>query len=74
MGETMPRSPANDLLEGEERDLRRELAKVVKDVDSWLDQPNDQLGGEKPRAFLGSTQRERTLRDLIRAIKHGMPT
>jgi uncharacterized protein (DUF2384 family) len=50
------------------------LKDVVQDPDEWLRQPNDQLGGKRPQDFLGSPEKEKLLRDLLRAIKHGMPT
>lgn len=54
-------------------DLKALVAEVVDKPDSWLDTPNDQLGGEKPRDLVG-TAREIAVRDLVRAIKIGMPT
>ena len=54
-------------------DVRSLIAEIVDDADRWMDSPNDQLGGEKPRDLIG-TDRERILRDLARAIKIGMPT
>ncbi len=63
---------ADGLLPGEEADIRREVANVVRDADDWLSQPNDQLGGQKPGDLVG-TDREQHVRDLLRAIKHGMP-
>lgn len=62
------------LLDGEKTDILEELQDVVQKPQEWLDQPNDQLGGKPPRDFLGSPEKEKPLRDLIRAIKHGMPT
>ena len=54
-----------------------DLADLIRDVidepDQWLNSPNAQLGGEKPQALIG-TDRERLLRELVRAIKIGMPT
>jgi uncharacterized protein (DUF2384 family) len=64
----------DDLLEGEEVDIHNEVKKLVQDPRKWLDTPNDQLGGRPPRDFLGSPEREKPLRDLLRSIKHGMPT
>ena len=64
----------NDLLDGEKVNIYEELQDIVRDPDQWLDQPNDQLGGKRPRDFLGSPEKEKPLRDLLRAIKHGMPT
>ena len=48
-------------------DLVREL---VDKPDEWLDTPNDQLGGEKPRDLVG-TSKEPVLRNLLEAVKHG---
>ncbi len=62
------------LLDGEKIDILEELKDIVQEPQEWLDQPNDQLGGKLPRDFLGSPETEKPLRDLIRAIKHGMPT
>jgi uncharacterized protein (DUF2384 family) len=62
------------LLDGEKVDIYEELQDILKDPDKWLNQPNDQLGGQRPRDFLGSPEKEKPLRDLLRAIKHGMPT
>jgi hypothetical protein len=69
-----PAPPSSDgLLPGEEKDIRREVASVVTDPADWLNEPNDQLGGERPKDLIG-TEREQHVRDLLRAIKHGMPT
>jgi uncharacterized protein (DUF2384 family) len=48
-------------------DLVREL---VDKPDRWLDTPNDQLGGEKPRDLVG-TPKEPVLRNLLEGIKYG---
>lgn len=48
-------------------DLVREL---VDDPKKWLDTENDQLGGEKPRALIG-TPKEPVLRNLLEAIRNG---
>lgn len=48
-------------------DLVREL---IDDPDNWLDTENDQLGGEKPRALVG-TLKEPVLRNLLEAIRNG---
>lgn len=69
-----PRSPApNGLFPDEEPDIRKEAASVLADPRDWLDMPNDQLGGERPNDLIG-TEREQAVRDLLRAVKHGMPT
>jgi uncharacterized protein (DUF2384 family) len=39
----------------------------------WMASPNDQLGGERPSDLIGKGEGER-VRELLRAIKHGMPT
>jgi hypothetical protein len=57
----------------EQADLRSLISDVVDEPDSWLDTPNDLLGGKKPRDFIGTDQEER-VRELVRAIKIGMPT
>ena len=59
-------------LEGEATDIRDEISSVVKDPELWLGLPNDQLGGKMPQDLIG-TPEEENLRDLIRAIKHGVP-
>ena len=68
----MPPS-ANGLLPGEKKDIRQEIRAMVAEPAKWLDMPNDRLGGEKPKDLIG-TEREQLLRDLLRAIKYGMPT
>jgi uncharacterized protein (DUF2384 family) len=73
MGEAMAQT-INHLLDGEKLDIYEELKDIVQDPDEWLRQPNDQLGGKRPQDFLGSPEKEKPLRDLLRAIKHGMPT
>ena len=54
-------------------DLIALISAVVDRPDQWLNTPNDQLGGEKPRDLIG-TERERLVRELARALKIGMPT
>jgi len=44
---------------------------VVPDADVWKNTPNPILGGEKPIDVIG-TDREKVLRDMLRAAKHGM--
>jgi hypothetical protein len=63
----------NGLLPGEKADIRQEIASLVADPVKWLATPNDQLGGLKPQDLIG-TPREQLLRDLLRAIKYGVPT
>jgi Protein of unknown function (DUF2384) len=56
----------------EKSDLRKLIDEVIDEPEQWLNAPNDQLGGEKPVDLLGS-DRESLLRQLVRAIKIGMP-
>ncbi len=62
------------LFEDEKADIQEELKTIVREPDKWLNAPNDQLGGVAPKHLLGSPEKEKLLRDLLRAIKHGMPT
>jgi uncharacterized protein (DUF2384 family) len=69
-----PRSaPKNGLLPGEKADIREEAAEMIAEPEKWLDMPNAMLGGEKPNDLIG-TDREQLVRDLLRAIKYGIPT
>jgi hypothetical protein len=63
----------NDLFPGEDPDIRKEVADLVADPSEWLSTPNTRLGGMKPEDLIG-TDREQLLRDLLRAVKYGMPT
>jgi hypothetical protein len=63
----------NGLLPDEKADIRQEIDALIADPAQWQDAPNDQLGGQKPKDLIG-TEREQLLRDLLRAIKYGMPT
>jgi hypothetical protein len=63
----------NGLLPEEHQDIRSDIDELVDDPAKWLDEPNDQLGGKKPSELIG-TDREQRLRDLLRAIKYGIPT
>ena len=61
------------LLDGEDVNLVQELKKLFSDPQPWLDTPNAQFMGRKPRELLG-TEEEEHLRNWIRLVKHGMPT
>ncbi len=63
----------NRLLPGEKQDIRKEIKGLIAEPAKWLETPNDQLGGQKPRDLIG-TDREQLLRDLLRSIKYGMTT
>lgn len=70
----MPASPLSSvstLFPDETTDLTHEVAQVVAEPDIWLNTPNEALGGESPINLIGTPQEQR-LRDLLRAIKHGM--
>jgi uncharacterized protein (DUF2384 family) len=64
---------ASDLFDDELCDIKREVEQIVDDPGRWWKMPHDQLGGRTPLDLVG-TKDEQQLRDLIRAIKHGMPT
>jgi uncharacterized protein (DUF2384 family) len=63
----------NSKFPGEKKDIRKEIEALVDEPERWLDAPNDQLGGERPRDLINS-DREQVLRDLLRAIRYGIPT
>jgi uncharacterized protein (DUF2384 family) len=66
----MPKT-APPLFADESADLTHEVAQIVADPDVWLHTPHAHLGGETPITLIG-TPEEYRLRDLLRAIKHGM--
>ena len=66
----MPKT-ATPLFTDESADLKHEVAQIVADPEVWLHTPNAHLGGETPITLIGTPQEQR-LRDLLRAIKHGM--
>ena len=55
----------------ETRDIRDLIAEVIPRPGVWMDTPNENLGGARPRELIG-TDREDLVRGLARAIKHGM--
>jgi hypothetical protein len=61
----------NGLLPGEKADLREEIESVVPNPTKWLNTPNSLFGGQKPKDLIG-TNSEHRLRDVVRAIKHGV--
>lgn len=56
----------------EKVDLESLIAEVVDRPAKWMDTPNDQLSGDKPRDLIGTIREER-VRELVRAIKIGIP-
>jgi hypothetical protein len=70
---SIPKTSANGLFSDEEPDIEQEVKNLIADPGQWLDTPNTQLGGTRPKDLIG-TDREQFLRDLLRSIKYGMPT
>ena len=62
---------ASPLFADESADLQQEVARIVADPEVWLHTPHAHLGGESPITLIGTPEEQR-LRDLLRAIKHGM--
>lgn len=62
---------ASTLFADESADLKHEVARIVADPEVWLQTPHTHLGGESPINLIG-TPTEQRLRDLLRALKHGM--
>jgi uncharacterized protein (DUF2384 family) len=63
---------ASTLFADESADLTHEVVRIVADPEVWLHTPHTHLGGKRPIQLLGTPEEQR-LRDLLRAIKHGMP-
>ena len=57
----------------EVRDILRLIAEAAPFPNAWIDTPNDLLGGRRPCDLIGTVQEDR-VRELTRAIKHGMFT
>jgi len=57
------------------QELENDIRKMFDDPEAWLQTPNEHLGGKRPAAVIesGSDGRER-VRDLLEAIKVGLPT
>ena len=66
----MPKAAAT-LFADESADRHHEVARIVADPEVWLQTSNTHLGGERPIHLMG-TPAEQRLRDLLRAITHGM--
>ena len=62
---------ASTLFADESADLTQEVARIVADPEGWLHTPHAHLGGVSPITLIGTPEEQR-LRDLLRAIKHGM--
>jgi len=70
-GGTHMHKAASTLFADESADLHQEVARIVANPEVWLHTSNTHLGGESPLHLIGTPQEQR-LRDLLRAIKHGM--
>ena len=55
----------------ETADLKSLILSVVPDAEHWMDTPNRHFGGMKPKDLIG-TDKEKHLRNLVRAVKLGM--
>jgi Protein of unknown function (DUF2384) len=73
MGGDLMKQRALDPVDDPVGDIRQEVESVVAEPAQWLNTENDQLGGRKPEDLIGTVD-EHHLRNLIRAIKHGMPS
>jgi hypothetical protein len=65
----------------EDRDIQELIDEVITDSGQWLDTPNDQLGGFKPKELIwqnpddpksGHHETESVVRNLLRAAKNGI--
>jgi len=65
------RVPASKRLDDEKPNVVHEVGRIIGNPDEWLDAPNDHFEGRPPRALI-NTDEEQRLRDLIRAVKHGL--
>jgi hypothetical protein len=63
--QSLPRDPDETV------DLKSLIEDVVPDAGMWKETPNAALGGRKP-ADLINTSMEPILRNMLRAVKHGM--
>ncbi|HZW33241.1 MAG TPA: antitoxin Xre/MbcA/ParS toxin-binding domain-containing protein [Isosphaeraceae bacterium] len=52
-------------------DLRTLILNVVPDAEHWMDTPNPHFDLAKPKDLIG-TEKEKHLRNLVRAVKNGM--
>ncbi|HEY0514963.1 MAG TPA: antitoxin Xre/MbcA/ParS toxin-binding domain-containing protein [Thermoanaerobaculia bacterium] len=62
------------VLDEDHDSLLTEIAEIVLYPNAWLDTPNDRLGGQPPRALLGSDEGREILHNLVQTVKHGMVT
>lgn len=61
-----------DVLFADEKDnIREEVESVLVNADWWLYTPNTFFEGRTPDDLIGTSEEYR-VRDVIRAIKHGM--
>jgi uncharacterized protein (DUF2384 family) len=62
------------VVDEEDDPLLAEIAEIVLYPDTWLNTPNDQLGGQPPLSFLGSDEGREILHNLVQMVKHGTTT
>jgi hypothetical protein len=55
----------------EDVDIHSLIDDVVPNPEEWKNAPNETFEGKSPAGLIG-TEKEQALRDLLRAIKHGM--
>jgi Protein of unknown function (DUF2384) len=55
----------------ETADITGLILRVVPDGERWMDTPNAHFEGLKPKDLIG-TDKEKHLRNLVRAVKTGM--
>jgi Protein of unknown function (DUF2384) len=55
----------------ETADINELISTIVPDAERWIDTPNAHFGGMKPKELIG-TDKEKHLRNLVRAVKTGM--
>lgn len=58
----------------EKDELRSEIADVVAEPESWLEEPNQLLGGQAPQKLMETPDGRDMLHNLVQEIKHGMVT
>ncbi len=62
-----------ELWPDEPEDIREDVRGVIRDAQTWLETPNDKLGGRRPEELIGTDQ-EIEVRNMLRSVKMGMFT
>lgn len=63
-------------LDRQKRDLMKDLRRIFtkeRDLQSWLDAPNDRLGARRPSDLLGTPDQQHVV-DMVEAFKYGIFT